>query len=150
MTSQVPEAPLVVDASLTMAWLLLGEVTEDIKRSYVLAARVGILVPAIWRFEVINALNAAMRRKRLSAQDRDDCLADLRLLEINVDAESQSRVWAETAALMDRHRLTTYEAAYLELAIRSGSALGSMDEDLRNAAKQEGVDLLPARLPKGL
>lgn len=149
MKSAPVEQPLVADSSLTIAWLLADEITDDIKRVYVQAARVGLAVPAIWRFEVLSALNAALLGKRISLNDRNDYLSDLALLEIVVDPESQSRAWEGTAALSDKHRLTPYDAAYLELAIRSGYALASLDNELRAAAEKEGIDVLPAKLRKG-
>ena len=74
--------------------------------------------------------------------DRDATLADLELLPIQTDAETEKHAWRSTLQLAERHRLTIYDAAYLELAMRRGLPLASLDRDLRAAATAENVVLL--------
>jgi len=69
-------------------------------------------------------------------------LTDLALLPIQVDAETDRQAWGPTARLSERYRLTSYDAAYLELALRLGLPLASLDSELRLAAQTEGVPLL--------
>jgi predicted nucleic acid-binding protein len=69
-------------------------------------------------------------------------LADLSLLPISLDPETDRQAWDATLQLAHRHRLTLYDAAYLELAQRRGLPLATLDRDLRTAATAEGVHLL--------
>jgi predicted nucleic acid-binding protein len=69
-------------------------------------------------------------------------LVDLILLPIYCDQETNDHVWGGTLELADRHRLTVYDATYLELALRLSLPLASLDEDLRKAAQLESVPLL--------
>jgi predicted nucleic acid-binding protein len=82
------------------------------------------------------------RRGQHPAEFRDGALADLALLPIQIDPETDRQAWGATARLAERHRLTLYDAAYLELALRRGLPLATLDKDLRAAASAEKVQLL--------
>jgi predicted nucleic acid-binding protein len=83
-----------------------------------------------------------VRRGRHDAAFRDATLADLALLPIHLDSETDRQAWGATVRLAQRHRLTAYDAAYLELAQRRGLPLATLDKQLRDAASAEGVILL--------
>ena len=102
----------------------------------------GAWVPAFWRLEVANVLEMNVRRGRHPAAFRDAALADLAALPIAVDAETDRQAWGATLRLAARHRLTLYDAAYLELAQRRGLPLATLDRELRVAGTAEGVILL--------
>jgi predicted nucleic acid-binding protein len=104
----------------------------------------GAVVPSLWRLEIANALQMALRRKRVNAEFRDASLADLRLFPIAVDSETDQHAWASTLKLAERCRLTVYDAAYLELAQRLRLPLASLARELRAATRGVGVKLLPA------
>ena len=89
-----------------------------------------------------NILEVGIRRGRHDAQFRDATFADLSLLPISVDPETDLQAWADTAKLASHYKLPLYDAAYLELARRRGLPLASLDSDLRKAAKLERVPLL--------
>jgi predicted nucleic acid-binding protein len=78
----------------------------------------GAWVPGLWRLEVANVLEMGVRRKRHDAEFRDATLDDLALLPIHVDDETDQHAWGVTLQLAERHQLTLYDAAYLELAMR--------------------------------
>ncbi len=99
-------------------------------------------VPSHWRLEIANVLEMSLRRGRNDVNFRDDTLADLALLPINLDPETNRHVWSATARLAERYRLTVYDAAYLELAQRRGLPLATLDADLRIAAAAAGIALL--------
>jgi len=92
--------------------------------------------------EVANVLEMNVRRGRHDAAFRDAALEDLAVLPISIDAETDRQAWGATVRLAARHRLTTYDAAYLELAQRRGLPLATLDKELRDAATAEGVLLL--------
>ena len=107
---------VILDASVTLSWLFDE---EPVAQTDVMIDRVvgeGALVPSIWRLEVTNGLNVAIRRKRIDLAFRARAIHDLAELPITVDIETDSRVWTDTLALADRFALTIYDASYLELA----------------------------------
>lgn len=133
---------LVLDSSVTLAWVYEEEATAAIRHVFTLVATEGAWVPALWRLEVANILEMGVRRRRTSAAFRDATLADLALLPIHLDGETDRQAWGETLRLAARHRLTLYDAAYLELARRRGFPLATLDAELRTAARAQKVLLL--------
>ena len=132
----------VVDSSAALAWVYSEETTEAISEVLARLTDRGAWVPALWRLEVANVLEMNVRRGRHDAAFRDAALADLAVLPISIDAETDRQAWGATLRLAARHRLTVYDAAYLELAQRRGLPLATLDKELRDAATAEGVILL--------
>ena len=98
-------------------------------------------VPAIWPMEVANALTVLVRRRKLTEDERQTGLGWLRGLRLHVDHEMASLAFTRLSQLATTHRLSVYDAAYLELAQRRKLALGCKDGSLRDAARQLGVRL---------
>jgi predicted nucleic acid-binding protein len=113
-----------------------------IRRVFDAVADDGALVPALWRLEVANSLTMAVRRRRIDPDFRRAALADLALLDITTEQQTDSYAWTDTLNLADRFQLTVYDAAYLELAQRRALPLATLDQDLRNAAMAIGVEVL--------
>jgi predicted nucleic acid-binding protein len=88
-----------------------------------------------------------VRKGRSDTAFRDAALADLALLPITTDPETDRQAWGATAKLAARHRLTLYDAAYLELARRRSVPLATLNSELRAAAEAEDVALLGLRVP---
>ena len=133
---------LVLDCSTTLAWVYADETTAPVRQVFDLVSQGGTWVPALWRLEVANVLEMSTRRGRHDAAFRDATLADLAQLPIQVDGETDSHTWGETLRLAERHKLTLYDAAYLELAQRRGLPLATLDRHLRRAAGAEKVRVL--------
>jgi predicted nucleic acid-binding protein len=104
----------------------------------------GAWVPGLWRWEIAKVLQLNVRRGRHSGDFRDGALASLALLPVKVDAEADRQAWGDTLHLAERHGLTVYDAAYLEIASRREIALATLDRQLRAAAANEGVELFGA------
>jgi predicted nucleic acid-binding protein len=100
-------------------------------------------VPALWHLELGNVLLQAEKRGRISAGDVALRLELIGELPISVDRETTSRAWREILTLARAERLTTYDATYLELALRRGLPLLTKDRDLASAARRLGVAVLP-------
>ncbi len=133
---------LVLDSSMAVAFTIEDERTAAV---FALMSRVsdeGGMVPSLWRLEVANALQVAVRRKRITPEVREGNLSDLRALPIEIDRETDAQAWSSTLRLADQHGLTVYDAAYLELAVRRGLPLASLDQDLCLAAAKAGVAVL--------
>ncbi len=133
---------LVLDTSATLAWIYPGEQTAAIAGVFDQVTATGAWVPSLWRLEVANSLEMGVRRGRIEAAFRDATLADLELLPIQSDPDTDKHAWRATLRLAERHRLAVYDATYLELAMRRGLPLATLDGELRKAAAVERVVLL--------
>lgn len=133
---------MVLDSSATLAWVYSDETTEAIRHVFERVSEGGAWVPWLWKLEVGNILEMGVRRHRHDAAFRDATLADLSLLPIALDPEMDRHAWGATLRLAERHRLTLYDAAYLELAQRLAVPLATLDAELRAAAGAERIKLL--------
>jgi predicted nucleic acid-binding protein len=129
----------VVDCSVTLAWCF-----HDEKDPYADAVAAGFpavqaFVPSLWPLEVANALLMGERRKRSTQADTASWLAFLNSLPISVDDETTTRAWGDTLNLARSHNLSAYDAAYLELALRRGLPLATLDNRLKAVAGAVGV-----------
>lgn len=132
---------LVVDASITMAWCFLDEATAH---TWAILDRVrdaGAIVPAIWPLEVANALLVGERRGRLTEAETTHAAELLRILPFETDPVPLARVFGPVLGLGRAHRLSAYDASYLELAMREGLPLATRDARLSEAAIRVGVPL---------
>ena len=98
-----------------------------------------MVVPGLWHLEIANVLLQAEKRGRITAGDVTMRLDLIAALPITTDSETTTRAWREILALARAQGLTTYDAAYLELAIRRGLPLQTKDEALIGAAKRCNV-----------
>ncbi len=133
---------LVLDASLTLSWFFKDERTPGADAVLTEVTEHGAVVPALWRLEVANALQMALRRKRIDAGFRDRALTQLSRLSIAADPDTDAHAWTGALQLADRFQLTLYDAAYLELAQRRRLPLATLDRELREAAAALGIALL--------
>ena len=135
----------VVDNSIALAWCFADEQTEAVMALLDRVAETGALAPQLWPIEALNGLLTAERRGRITATVRRRVAGFLRELPISIDTETANQVWIATAQLAEQHRLTAYDAAYLELALRRGLPLATNDKQLAAAVQKAGVELLPPR-----
>jgi predicted nucleic acid-binding protein len=135
-------AVFVPDASATLAWLLEGE-TSDWTEALLERFRSGdsAVVPSHWAPEVANALLVAVRRGRIDKHKPAELFAALLALPIRVDTSGSEAIFHRVFAYAEKYGLTVYDAAYLELAVREGVALATLDTDLQNAALLAGIPL---------
>lgn len=131
--------PFVLDASIAVSWALSDESEPAATAALESAGGNLCIVPALWWFEVRNCLLMAERRKLLSSAETSRFLRDLAELKLSEDF---SRDDADLLRLARTHKLTTYEAAYLELAQRRGVPLATLDGALARAARVERVFLI--------
>ena len=132
---------LVLDASVALAWCFADEAdpyADAIAGSF---ARVQGVVPPLWHLEVANALLMGERRKRSLPADTTQWLGYLRSLPIVVDEDAAKYAWSDILILARSCELSSYDAAYLELAIRRRLPLATLDRRLRKAAKAAGIAL---------
>ena len=128
---------LVLDASVAVGWALEDQkaaVLDAIFQSVVLDRA---LVPVIWSLEVATVLSRAVRTGRTTDQDVARFFRVIQTVAIEIETETPSP--QELFALSRRYALTAYDAAYLELAMRTGLPLATFDVELARAAERAGV-----------
>ncbi len=134
---------LVLDASVAVAWCFPEESTPFTEGVLdLLASGVEALTTAIWPFEVANALLIGERRKRLSVAQVTTMLQRISALPITVDASRPATAFGQILSVARQEQLTEYDAAYLELALREGLPLATLDRALRHAASSAGIQLV--------
>jgi predicted nucleic acid-binding protein len=132
----------VLDASLVFPWLFEDEASAEADALLELVNAQGAVAPALWHLECANGLGMAERRGRLTAAAVQEAITLLEGLPLTIDAPVPARTFGAVLALMRTHRLTAYDATYLELAMRLGLPLATGDKALRTAAVASGVALL--------
>lgn len=131
--------PFVVDASVAATWLLPDEGHGVAEAAYSRLLTDDALVPSLWWFEMRNIFVSNERRGRIGNEQTARALALLGGLPIQLDYTPDSAV---ILALARKHRLTAYDSAYLELAIRETIPMATLDDALARAAVAEGVELI--------
>jgi predicted nucleic acid-binding protein len=132
----------VVDNSVVMAWCFRDESSPYADAVLERLDGGEAVVPAVWPLEVGNVLTMAARRGRLEPEEIPRILAMLAALPITVEQESPERMLTEILALARKRKLTTYDASYLDLAIRLGLPIATVDAALAKAARKCHVPLL--------
>jgi predicted nucleic acid-binding protein len=125
-----------------MAWCFTDESTPYTESVFDRLWTTEARVPAIWLFEITNVLLVAERAGRLAESDSARFLRTLRALPILVETDTSLGTMTATFTVGRQHGLSAYDAAYVELAMREGLALATLDERVRNAAVQAGVPLV--------
>jgi predicted nucleic acid-binding protein len=132
-----------MDASVVLAWCFPDEdsalaqrVAEMFKQGHTAMA------PAFWPHEVLNALLAGEKHKRISAALAQSFLNDLGALPIELEQFPATTVFDRIRALGRQYGLTAYDAAYLDLSLNSGVPLATLDEDLSRACRKAGAGLV--------
>ena len=133
----------VLDCSVAANWLFDDEATPETDALLDQLKEEGAVVPGIWHLEISNVLVRAERRKRISTAKVAAYLQLLRRLAIVTDTETDERALRETLMLAREWTLSTYDAAYLELAMRRGKPLATLDRALIRAARYAAVEILP-------
>jgi predicted nucleic acid-binding protein len=131
--------PFVLDASVTAAWAFDDEDHPRAASAFMLMRTDAALVPSLWWFEVRNVLVVNERRGRLTEADTAVFLHALSRLSVTIDRSPDEPA---VLTLARQHRLSVYDAAYLELARREALALATLDSALAAAARSEHVPLL--------
>jgi predicted nucleic acid-binding protein len=130
----------VADASVTLAWCFSDEATAFTGQLLDRAvAGEHLLVPAHWPVEILNGLMRAKRRGRVTEAEIQFFFDNLRSFDLSVDPPHDLAGLENVRACADRHGLTSYDAAYLELALRSGMPLATLDDALLKAAVAEAA-----------
>ena len=131
--------PFVLDASVAATWLMPDEANTRADAAYALFPDDSAVAPGLWWYEIRNIFLMNERRGRLDSIQTNRALALLAALPIQLDHGASEPA---LLALAREHKLTAYDAAYLELAQRENIALATLDEALARAARAAGVALV--------
>jgi len=134
----------VLDNSVSMRWLLETPKSSDQKYAEKVLkslSDVDSIVPNLWHLEVSNVLLGAEKRTDIDVGDSEGFIIQLENLPIYVDPLTANQVFSRIINIARNYKLTTYDASYLELAMREGVPLATLDKDLRKAAKKAKIDI---------
>jgi predicted nucleic acid-binding protein len=131
--------PIVVDASVAICWLMPDERHPVAAAAYARISTDPVIVPALFWFELRNVLIVNERRGRLDPALTREMLLLLNRLPITVETNINEE---NMMGLARTHRLTVYDAAYLEIALRRNYILATLDVALTRAARAESVNLM--------
>jgi predicted nucleic acid-binding protein len=134
---------LVLDGSITMVWGFEDESESDGYAEAILdkMPELQAHVPFFWPLELANALLVGERRNRIKPAEAARFLTILGAFPIIVDDQTVAHAWGDTIHLARAHNLSSYDASYLELAIRLGLPLAAQDGKLKTAAQAMGLPL---------
>lgn len=133
----------ILDCSIAVAWCFEDEASEICDALLERVRDEGAFVPSLWYLELGNVMIQAERRGRIMPADVSIRLELIGDLPIVIDNETSPRALHEILALARAQNLTTYDATYLELAIRRGLPLATNDKRLRSAGMNAGVQIIP-------
>jgi predicted nucleic acid-binding protein len=132
----------VLDCSMTMAWAFSDEMTSGTMSVLELAAREACSAPGVWPLEICNAVITAQRHGRFSSDDVPLFLDLLDGLRVSVEDLTLRHAVGKVLPLAVQHAISSYDAAYLELALRKKAPLATLDAGLARAAFEAGVELI--------
>ena len=134
----------VLDASVAMSWLLGDGVATT--RAYAMGVLEAMksednraIVPVVWNLEVANVIAKAEQKGLLVEAQSEAFLEMLSGLDIDVDSDTVATALSDTLQIARRYRLSAYDASYMELSLRSGMPLATLDQDLNKAARRAGI-----------
>ena len=134
-----------MDASFTIPWVFRDEANALSDEAWrVLFNKVSTgHVPALWFYEMVNVTVRGSREgPQVSREDLSDFFGVLRLMPLKVHHQTSTTTLEVVPRLMRQHDLTSYDSAYLALALERGLPLATRDKALKKAARKEGVELL--------
>ncbi len=136
---------VVIDASVALAWCFPDEASNYADGVLVALEGQAILVPAVWGLEVANAVLAGERSKRLRQPEIRRFITLLESLSIVQDVPPVGDQVGNVLPLAREYGLSAYDAAYLELSIRRGAPLATLDGKLQRAAQKAGTSIFTGK-----
>jgi predicted nucleic acid-binding protein len=135
------ERPLVIDASVTMAWCFPDESTPKTEALRDRVSLTGAVVPPHWRIEIENTIRVGQRRGKATTQEIQAFVELIQAAPVEIDVRPLA-TFGNLLPLAQRYSLSVYDAAYVELASRRGLPLATLDANMQRAAQEMGIDLI--------
>lgn len=134
--------PFVLDNSVAMRWALKDREPEVMQYAAKVLERLAggdqAMVPSLWGLEAANVIARAQKKGLMNEATAAQCMAWMRDLNIEADHETHTHALNDTYRLALIHNLSAYDASYLELALRKGLPLATLDDDLLAALNNAG------------
>ena len=134
----------MVDASVALAWCFPDEASEYADGVLVALEGRTVIVPSVWALEITNALLVAERRKRMKQLDVRRFVELLGGLKIIEQSQTVADTMSNVLPLAREYGLSAYDAAYLDVAVRQGASLATLDSTLEKAGRSAGVKIFNA------
>ncbi len=134
----------VLDCSVAMTWFFDDEYTASTDALKEMLRNGSVIVPTIWPFEVANVLWSTERQKRIKPYQSEKIKHLIQKLPIEVDNHLESDPLGNTLELAREYDISVYDASYVDLSLRLGIPLASLDNKLRTAATSAGIPILPS------
>jgi predicted nucleic acid-binding protein len=136
----------VLDAPVTMSWLLKDTAAREAAYPFAVLNSLGVAgtaaaVPMTWGLEIANVIARCEAKGQVTEAQSESFIALLEGVAIEVDPDTFIHALSDTLQLARRYRLSSYDASYLELALREAKPIATRDEDLRRAATKAGVKI---------
>ena len=136
----------VVDASVALCWYFEDQTAAYTEAIFECLARGDqALVPSVWPLEMVNALVVAWRQKSITSAQLENFITDLKDLPVEVDSQGSERIYSSVFRMSCQYQLSSYDAAYLDLALFQGLPLATLDKNLRAAARRLKVVIFDPR-----
>ena len=136
----------VVDASVALCWYFEDQTAAYTEAIFECLARGDqALVPSVWPLEMVNALVVAWRQKSITSAQLENFITDLKDLPVEVDSQGSERIYSSVFRMSCQYQLSSYDAAYLDLALFQGMPLATLDKNLRAAARRLKVVIFDPR-----
>ena len=133
----------ILDCSVTIAWCIEDEATQKTDALLERLRDFGAFVPQLWGYEFANVMLQAHKRKRLSSSQLVTVFELMEDLPITIVGETVFAAFKDIMAISQAENLTSYDSAYLALAMGKKLPLATLDKALRRACKNVGVAVLP-------
>jgi predicted nucleic acid-binding protein len=135
--------PFVLDASVALSIIFEDEFSSYSNDVAEIMSRSRAVVPIVWPLEIANAILTAVRRQRIPREDAPMLIGSMDRLPVDIDRgiAPEFLTWA-TLTVGLAHRVSAYDASYLEVAMRRGLPLATQDERLIRAADAAGIEIL--------
>jgi predicted nucleic acid-binding protein len=132
----------VIDASLALAWCFQDEATPATKALLIRMDNEAALVPSLWYVEIINVLAIAERKNRINQTKILEFISLIGGFDLEIDRETADHAFTHILSLCRTYQLSSYDAVYLDLALRRHLPLATLDDPLKKAAKSIGVNII--------
>ena len=132
---------IVIDASMALAWCFPDEASGYADGVLVALEGHAILVPALWPIDITNAVLTAERRKRVRQSEVRRFVELLNGLTVIMDSQSVAESLGNIFPIAREYGLSAYDAAYLDVAVRYGAPLATLDSTLQKAGRKAGIEI---------
>ena len=130
----------ILDCSVYMSWCLNEDTIKASSKILNSITKKGIIVSSLWVYEVTNTLTVSVRRKKLTVADARGLINDIQLLPIEFDKPTTESMFG-IFNIANEHKLSAYDAAYIELALRTNMQIASFDKEVIKVSGKLGIKI---------